>query len=73
METEWNKTTTNDNPIDTGTGRATKPTMEKDVVKAIDTAVPTNNEQNKLFCLAFELDGIGGGGYGDKGPVIIQF
>ena len=47
METEWNGTTTSDNPIDTSIGRTTKPTMEKDVVEAIETAAPTINEGNE--------------------------
>ena len=46
--------------------------MEKDVVEAIETTAPTNNEQNKDLCAAVELD-TGGGGDPDEGPVIIRF
>ena len=73
METEWNGTTTSDNPIDTGTGRTTRPTMEKVVVEAIETSEPTNNEQHKGLCVAVELDDTGGGGDGAEGPVITRF
>ena len=47
--------------------------MEKDVVEAIETATPTNDEQNKDLFIAVELDDTGGDRDGDKGPVIIQF
>ena len=32
------------------------PTREKNVVEAIDTAAPTNDEQNKDLCVVVELD-----------------
>ena len=48
------------------------PTREKNVVEAIDTVAPTNDEQNKDLCVVVELD-TGGGGDRDKGPVIIRF
>ena len=47
--------------------------MGKDVVKAIETAKPTNEEQNKNLCIAVELDDTGGNGDGEEGPVIIRF
>ena len=65
MEREWNRTTTSDNLIDTGTGRTTKPTMEKVVVEAIEISKPTNNEQNKDLCNAVKLDDTGGRGDGE--------
>ena len=58
--------------IETNTDTTTKiDSMEKYVVEAIDTAAPTNDEQNKKLCVAVELDDTGGGGDRDKGPVII--
>ena len=58
--------------IDTSTDTTTKiDSTEKDVVETIDTSTPTNDEQNKDLCVAVELDDTGGGGDGDKGPVII--
>ena len=49
------------------------PTMEKDVVEAIETATPTNDKQNKDLFIAVELDDTGEDGDGDEGPVIIRF
>ena len=46
--------------------------MERDVKEVKDTAAPTNDEQNKDLYVAVELDDTGGGGDGDKGPVIIR-
>ena len=39
--------------------------MEKDVVEAIETAIRTNDKQNKDICIAVELDDTGGVGDGD--------
>ena len=59
METEWNGTTTSDNPIDTGTTTTTTTTTRVEaeyvVVEAIETSEPTNNEQHKGLCVAVEL------------------
>lgn len=45
----------------------------KDVVEATETTASTNNEQNKDLCVTVEPDDTGGGGDGDKGPVITRF
>ena len=70
---EWNRTTTSDNPIDTGTSITTKPVMEKDVIEAIETSELTNDDYNKDLFVFVILDDTGRGGDRDKRPVITQF
>ena len=45
--------------------------MESDISKLIETAAPTDNEEEEEDIIPVELDDTGGDGDGDKGALII--